>query len=525
VGLAEFFKSRKQAASRYPKELRRYAQRDARVIPASEHRIEISAINRNALRVVRTLQQNGQAAYLVGGCVRDLLIGRRPKDFDVATDATPQRIKEIFRYARIIGRRFRIVHIPFGTEIIETATFRALPTGDTGDDMLLRDNVYGDEREDAFRRDITINALFYDPVKEVIIDYVDGYRDISNRVIRMVRDPSQSYTEDPVRMIRALKYKATTGFRIEKSGYEPIKKMAGLITACSSARVMEEIYKILRSGAACGTMQSLYAVGLLAHLAPTVTEALAAQKDTDFARSPLASRLAALDRLSASGRSYSNAVLLSVLLADIVSGTFEPGKRHILSEAAAVIEPISKSMNFSRQNKDQVLRIISSQYKFANPEKKTRTAMLALCRRDWFHDALDFLEISCHAYGLDADDVYAWRAFISNIPKAAALRGGVRIRRKGEQHAKGFRAEPPPRSNGGHAKSERTSGGRAPKRDAAPESFARSAHAHGAQPESFADAPEDPAQPENHEDAAPPSAAIPKRTRARRGRRRAHKNT
>lgn len=434
--LVSFLKNRsgqKSPQSIYPKELQRYARRAARVISGHEHGVQQNAISYSALKVVRTLQANGQIAYLVGGCVRDLLIGRRPKDFDVVTDATPQRIKEIFRYARIIGRRFRIVHIPFGREIIETATFRALPTSETGEEMLQRDNIYGTEREDAYRRDITINALFYDPVRDVIIDYVDGYKDIKRRIVRMVRDPYKSYAEDPVRMIRALKYQATTGFQIERSGLEPIPKMADLISACSTARVMEEIFKILRSGVSCAITASLYRTGLLPHLAPAVTDALSKESNTDFASSKLAARLSALDRLIGSGRNYSNAVLLAVLLADAIdSSNASPSNDSSFGEANAVIEPISKGMHFSRQNKDQVLRIFGAQLRFAHPEKKNRAAMLALGRKDWFRDALDFYEISCHARGADTAKIAVWRELMESIPPAEARHGGVRIRRKGE---------------------------------------------------------------------------------------------
>ena len=246
----------------------------------------------------------------------------------------------------------------------------------------------------------------------------------------MIRDPRQSYTEDPVRMIRALKYQAITGFRIEKSGYEPIKKMADLITACSSARVMEEIFKILRSGAACPIIQSLNRSGLLAHLAPEVANAL--PSEDGFAESTLARRLTALDHLTGSERSYSNAVLLSVLLADIVTGT-----GHTPGTAIAIIEPISKRMNFSRQNKELVLRIISSQHRFTAPppsHKKTPAAgaFLSLCRKDWFHDALDFFELSCYAYDLEIENAKAWRSLANSLPNTTNRRGGVRIRRKGE---------------------------------------------------------------------------------------------
>ena len=442
--------------------------REPRRIPRSEHSISRMDISRRALKVVEDLQRAGHTAYLVGGCVRDLLIGRKPKDFDVVTDATPQRIKDIFRYARIIGRRFRIVHVPFGAEIIETATFRALPPEGGSEEVLLRDNVYGSEREDAVRRDISINALFYDPVSETIIDYVDGYRDIKNRLVRMIRDPRQSYTEDPVRMIRALKYRATTGFDIEPASYQPITELAGLITECSTARVMEEIYKILRSGASAQTMDTLYRSSLLAHLAPEIARHLDAHGH-DLASSPLGNRLTALDRLTSSGRIWTNGVLLAVLFSDIVpvsaqppGGKNPPSDDRLLHDAAGILDPISRRMNFSRLNKEQLVRILTSQRKFANPAKKPPQALQAICRKEYFRDALDFFEIACLASGINTDDVTVWREVAVNLPRSGVQRRGVRVRRKGEARtAEPKQAENPvPDSETAPAKKKRRRGPR-----------------------------------------------------------------
>lgn len=436
MGLFGFIKRRikkNTAAS----SLEHYLTREPRRIPYSEHRINRTSISRRALKVVEDLQRAGHSAYLVGGCVRDLLVGRKPKDFDVVTDATPQRIKEVFRFARIIGRRFRIVHVPFGAEIIETATFRALPPAGGADEILLRDNVYGSEREDALRRDISINALLYDPVSQTIIDYVDGYRDIKRRIVRMIRDPYQSYTEDPVRMIRALKYRATTGFEIEATSYQPITELAGLINGCSTARVMEELYKILRSGAARATMDALYRSGLLAHIAPEIAASIDRGTDS-LASSPLGERLAALDSLTAGGRIWSNGVLLAVLFADIVPPIQGGGTKGSFSDerlshnAAAILGPISRRMNFSRLNKDQLVRILSTQRKFANPAKKPPQALQALCRKEYFRDALDFFEITCLASGNSPADAAIWREVAFRLPKPSIQRTRVRVRRKGE---------------------------------------------------------------------------------------------
>jgi poly(A) polymerase len=221
-------------------------------------------IDPDADRVVRRLARHGHKAYLVGGSVRDLLLGRKPKDFDVATSATPNEIKQLFRNCRIIGRRFRLAHVFFGHKIIETATFRANPTDDDDGDLLIRrDNVFGNETDDARRRDFTINGLFYDVEKEEVIDHVGGLADLNARVIRTIGDPEIRFQEDPVRMLRAIKFAARIDFAIEPATYRALVRWRNEIRKCAPPRVLEEFYRFLRGGAARRSFELLIETGTL----------------------------------------------------------------------------------------------------------------------------------------------------------------------------------------------------------------------------------------------------------------------
>jgi len=226
-------------------------------------------IDQDADGVVRRLSQSGYQAYLVGGCVRDLLLNRNPKDFDVSSSATPNEIKHLFRNCRIIGRRFRLAHIFFGSKIIETATFRANPRANSdGESELLihRDNVWGTDTEDALRRDFTINGLFYDVEEEIVIDHVDGMADLRKRLIRTIGEPGIRFQEDPVRMLRAIKFAARLGFSVEDETYRAILKHRADIGKCSQPRVLEELYRLLRGGAARRSMELLGETGIVSCL-------------------------------------------------------------------------------------------------------------------------------------------------------------------------------------------------------------------------------------------------------------------
>jgi poly(A) polymerase len=249
---------------------------NATIVPRDEHNISRKDISPNALKVLGRLNSADYYAFLVGGGVRDLLLGNQPKDFDIATDATPEEVRTLFRNSRIIGRRFKIVHIRFGREIIEVTTFRAhheveneiergtprkqirdLDSAHSSEGMILRDNVYGDIDEDALRRDFTINALYYTTDGFRLLDFSTGVEDLRNRQLRMIGDPSTRYKEDPVRMLRALRFSAKLGFTLEKSTAEPIDKLAHLLASISPARLFDETLKLFTTGYAAETFRLL----------------------------------------------------------------------------------------------------------------------------------------------------------------------------------------------------------------------------------------------------------------------------
>jgi len=231
--------------------------------------LDRTGIDADADRVVRKLTRAGYKAYLVGGCVRDLLVHRTPKDFDVATSATPNEIKATFRNSRIIGRRFRLAHVFFGSKIIETATFRANPRDEDDHDLLIRrDNVFGTEQEDAKRRDFTINGLFYDVEREEVIDHVGGLADLEAKLVRTIGDPDIRFQEDPVRMLRAIKFAARLDFGFEPATWRALLRWRGEISKCAPPRLLEEVHRLLRGGAARRSFELLVETGTLAVLSP-----------------------------------------------------------------------------------------------------------------------------------------------------------------------------------------------------------------------------------------------------------------
>jgi len=231
--------------------------------------LDRAAIDPDADRVVRKLNRAGYKAYLVGGCVRDLLVGKKPKDFDVATSATPNEIKDTFRNSRIIGRRFRLAHVFFGSKIIETSTFRANPRDEDAHDLLIRrDNVFGTETEDARRRDFTINGLFYDVEREEVIDHVGGLADLDAKLMRTIGDPDVRFQEDPVRMLRAIKFAARLDFGFEPATWRALLRWRGEVSKCAPPRLLEEIHRLMRGGAARRSFELLVETGVLAMLSP-----------------------------------------------------------------------------------------------------------------------------------------------------------------------------------------------------------------------------------------------------------------
>ena len=263
------------------------------VIPRDQHALSRKDISENALKVLYRLNKAGYEAYLVGGGVRDLLLGKRPKDFDVTTSATPDQVRKLFRNCRLVGRRFRLAHVMFGPEIIEVATFRGhheeqksdKQTSQTGQNgMLLRDNIFGSIEEDAQRRDFTINSLYYSVADFSVRDYVGGLRDLRNGVIRLIGDPETRYREDPVRMLRAVRFAAKLNMTISPETGEPIPRLATLINDVPPARLFEESLKLLQAGHGYDTYELLREYQLFQPLFPTITRYFTEQGDSPMER-------------------------------------------------------------------------------------------------------------------------------------------------------------------------------------------------------------------------------------------------
>ena len=308
---------------RFPLRRVPHARRSPEILTSRQHSLHRNEISRYAVNVVERLQQAGYEAYVVGGCVRDLLLKLDPKDYDVATSATPEQVRAEFRNARVIGRRFKLVHVHFGREIIEVATFRAHhPHEDEEQDQhqaarnesgrILRDNVYATLEDDAQRRDFTINALYYDPSTERILDHTHGVHDIRNRLVRLIGDPEQRYQEDPVRMLRAVRFAAKLDFEIERHSAEPIHDLAELLEDIPAARLFEEVLKLFMGGRAEQTFDLLQEYGLFAPLFPATAVAL--ERNPDYAETLIRNALANTDLRIQQGKPVTPAFLFAALL-------------------------------------------------------------------------------------------------------------------------------------------------------------------------------------------------------------------
>ncbi len=289
-----------------------------RIIPRDQHNISRKNISKAALRVLYHLNESGYAAYLVGGAVRDLLLERRPKDFDVATNATPDEVKRLFRNCRLIGRRFRLAHVVFGPEIIEVATFRGV--GEEGcdgdrrvvDGRIVRDNVWGSIEEDAVRRDFRVNAMYYDISDFSVRDYVGGMQDLEDRVLRLIGDPDTRYREDPVRMLRAARLAAKLDMHIDAAAMAPFAKLGVLLTEAAPARLFDESLKMFLSGHGLKSFRMLEHCGLLKFMFPATARAL--QRGDEGLRQMVEAGLANTDTRVNAGKSVTPAFLFAVLL-------------------------------------------------------------------------------------------------------------------------------------------------------------------------------------------------------------------
>lgn len=288
-----------------------------RIIPRDAHSLSRSQLSQNSLKVLYRLRDAGYQSYLVGGGVRDGLLGKKPKDFDIATDASPEQVRQLFRNCRLIGRRFRLAHILFGRDIIEVATFRANhDAGDGGsvsdDGRILRDNVYGTIEEDAVRRDFTVNALYYNIDGFSIVDYVDGLSDLNKKVLRLIGDPETRYAEDPVRILRAVRFAAKLDFTIAPETAEPIEKMATMLEDIPPARLFEEVVKLFQSGHGEASFRLLREYDLLQYLLPAADEVL--KEGDSFYEKLFIASLINTDKRIVAGKPVTPAFLFAVFL-------------------------------------------------------------------------------------------------------------------------------------------------------------------------------------------------------------------
>jgi len=397
------------------------------IVPRADHPISRSQIDADALKVLYRLHQNGYVAYLVGGSVRDLLLGRRPKDFDIGTSAHPFQVKRLFRNCWIIGRRFRLAHVRFGPKTIEVATFRRQVSGeqqaaaDAADDVLAgvpdgvpltdedrdrlvhRDNTFGTPEEDAFRRDFTVNALFYDIGTFSIIDYTGGLDDLRNRLIRCIGDPGERFQEDPVRMLRAVAMAARLDFRIDRPIDTAIAVHRDELARSAPARLIEEFYKLLRSGAAEQAFRMLAERRLLETIAPELQQGCG-----DALWESLASLDAYRRRFESTPETLTNAILLGSLLMPL-GHTLRTLSPPAIPDGAFMKEPrISLGMlPLARRDVERLRQLLGLQRRLLDMDLSPK-AKRALMHRSPFREAMTWLEI----HGRAPDALEHWRGFV-----------------------------------------------------------------------------------------------------------------
>jgi len=417
-------------------------------VPKSEHGIDPTLVDERALKVVATLVEGGYEAYIVGGAVRDLLVGLRPKDFDVATNATPEQVKGLFRRAFIIGRRFRIVHVVFGrgrqdrglSEVIEVSTFRAVLDAAAADQVagneksskrelegkthvvdaegrVLRDNVWGPQIEDAARRDFTINAMYYDPLREVVVDYHGGIRDVKKKLLRMIGDPVTRYREDPVRIIRAVRFAAKLNFEIEAKTRAPIKEMAALLDNVPQSRTFDEMIKLLQTGHALASIVELKKLGLHRGVFPVLDVALDEAEAHDGREQFVRAALADTDARVAAGKPVAPSFMLAAMLWHDVQKGWKQRQAAGASTFPALQEAIDAAF-------DARIGDISGRGKLAvdmreiwmlqpRLERRTSSSTLTLLEQPRFRAGLDFLRLRGEVGEADPGLAAWWEALYS----------------------------------------------------------------------------------------------------------------
>jgi poly(A) polymerase len=395
------------------------AEPEPRILPRPEHPVSRKSISENTLKVLYRLHNQGYKGYLVGGAVRDLMMERPPKDFDVGTDARPNEVRRLFRNSRIIGRRFRLVHVYFQGEIVEVSTFRRDPEpehqdSDEGELLITSDNTYGTPREDAFRRDFTVNALFYDIGDFSVIDYLGGVDDLDDGLIRAIGDPDVRFQEDPVRMLRACEFAARLGFSIEDGTQDGIHRQRHELEKASAVRVTEEVVELMRCGSSYDAIGWMMDLDLLEVLLPEAYDMVAVEERGlgRFDRLP-----AALDDMVAEGTEINDAVALAALVLprvmlrrlDVEGVDQRPMSRDaIASLVAEVIEPFLVRLQISRDRSARIGAALNGFQRLAEPVLGARQRV-DLARRAWFPDALTLFEMLVRATGDGQAELDGWR--------------------------------------------------------------------------------------------------------------------
>jgi poly(A) polymerase len=413
-----------------------------RIVARDAHGISRKDISPNALRVLYRLREGGFSGYLVGGAVRDLLIGGHPKDFDVATDATPEQVKALFRNCRLIGRRFRLAHVVYGREIIEVATFRSNEDDGSGsremgdEGRIHRDNVYGTIEDDAVRRDFTANALYYAIEDFSVRDYVGGFEDVQARVLKLIGDPESRYREDPVRMLRAVRLAAKLDFSIDGPSAEPIPRLATLLSGAAPARLFDECLKLFLSGHAEKSFLGLERHGLLPALFPETAKALETNRSGAL-RATLLQALRNTDARVAAEQPVTPAFLFAALLwpaycrelavlqksgVEAASAQQRAADRVTLHQAERIALPRRFSLPM------QEIWLLQPRF-----TQRVRKRVFRLLAHPRFRAAFDFLELRVHGNPEIAADVEFWREAQSDPAHAAELLEAERAQEAGAE--------------------------------------------------------------------------------------------
>ncbi|MGE5468339.1 MAG: polynucleotide adenylyltransferase PcnB [Ignavibacteria bacterium] len=402
--------------------LRRVFRRDApsrhepATISHARHGIDRTLVSSNARRVCEVLQSAGHKAYIVGGAVRDLIAGIEPKDFDVATDATPEEVRGLFRRSRISGRRFQIVHVMMGPETLEVSTFRAAHDENTLKDehgRVLRDNIWGTMEEDAARRDFTVNALYYDPVTEIVYDYHRGVEDLKKKTMRMIGEPKSRYREDPVRMLRAVRLSSKLGLTLDPAVRAPIKEMAGLMENVPPARLFDEMLKLLFSGHAVECIKRLRKEGLHHGLLPLLDVILEQPLGEKFVMLSLAST----DARVRADKPTSPGFLFATLLWHEVLANWEERKKAkelpvpaLYAAMDEVLDQQAEKLAITRRVAGDIKEIWLLQPRF---DKRSGKSPLRMIEQPRFRAAYDFLLLRAESGEVPQELADWWTKFIS----------------------------------------------------------------------------------------------------------------